>query len=248
MIKFLKWKVIHGKKLWRTIWFPTANIEINNLDIESGTYKVNIIIENKLYRWAWSYNKSIWLFEVYIFELENDIYWLELEVIVLEKIRDNKSFENIVELKKQIIEDIKIIKNKNNYVLTFGTFDLVHEWHKYFLNEAKKYWDKLVTILATDKNILKFKWKEPKYNIDERISHVKDIDIADIVSVWDEENPMKWIDMYMPNAICLWYDQIWFSKELEKYIKDNELEIEVIRIKPFKEDIYKSSKLKEQIK
>ena len=248
MIKFLKWKVIHGKKLWRTIWFPTANIEINNIDIESGTYKVNIIIENKLYRWAWNYNKSIWLFEVYIFELENDIYWLELEVIVLEKIRNNKNFENIDELKKQIIEDIKIIKNKNNYVLTFGTFDLVHEWHKYFLNEAKKYWDKLVTILATDKNILKFKWKEPKYNIDERISHVKDIDIADIVSVWDEENPMKWIDMYMPNAICLWYDQIWFSNELKKYIKDNKLEIEVIRIKPFKEDIYKSSKLKEQIK
>ena len=53
--------------------------------------------------------------------------------------------------------------------------------------------------------------------------------------------------MYLPKVICLGYDQKWFSNDLENYLKENNLDIEIIRIEPFKEDIYKSSLLKEKL-
>lgn len=247
MIKTIKWIVVEGKKLWITLWFPTANIKISKWEVDNWTYKVNIVIDEKIYHWAWHANNDISIFEVHIFDLDENLYWKEIEIILIEKIRENKKFENLEELKKQIKDDIIKIKNTNNYGLTFWSFDLVHKWHFYFLNESKKYSDKLVTIVATDKNIEKFKWNKPMFNLKERIRHIKEIWISDIVSAWDEESPLKWIELYMPNVICLWYDQVWFSNELQKYIKDNNLDIEIIRIKPFKEDIYKSSKIKETL-
>lgn len=248
MIKNIKGVVVRWNQLWRTIWFPTANIELWKDILEDWTYKINIIVDWKIYRWAWSANNSKALFESYIFEFNENIYDKEIEIIVLEKIRENKWFDDFNKLKEQIQVDIKKIREKNNFILTFGSFDVVHEWHKYFLSEAKKYGDILVTVLATDINIKKFKGKKPLYSIEERVNHVKDLSISNIIISWDEDNPLKWIDMYMPKIICLGYDQVWFSKELETYIKINDLDIEIIRIKPFKEDIYKSSLLKNEYK
>ncbi|NVP17497.1 adenylyltransferase/cytidyltransferase family protein [Candidatus Gracilibacteria bacterium] len=247
MIQKIRGVVIKGNQIGRTIGFPTANINLEKDLISDGTYKINIIIEGKIYAGAGSANNTKALFESFIFDFNESIYDKEIEVIILEKIRENRTFTNFEELKNQIKSDIKEIKEKNNYVLTFGTFDLVHEGHKYFLNEAKKYGNILVTILATDKNIEKFKGKKPLYTIEERISHIKELRISDIVSTGDEEDPLKWIDMYMPSVICLGYDQKGFSNDLENYLKENNLDIEIIRIEPYKEDIYKSSLLKEKI-
>ena len=247
MIKKIRWVVIKWNQIGRTIWFPTANISLEKDLISDWTYKINVVIDSKIYAGAWSANNTKALFESFIFDFNESIYDKEIEVIILEKIRENKTFESFEELKNQIKSDTKEIKEKNNYILTFGTFDLVHEWHKYFLSEAKKYWNILVTILATDKNIEKFKGKRPLYTIEETISHIKELKISDIVSTWDEENPLKWIDMYLPKVICLGYDQKWFSNDLENYLKENNLDIEIIRIEPFKEDIYKSSLLKEKL-
>jgi FAD synthase len=247
MIIELKWEVIKWKQLWNTIWFPTANIFLWKNILEDWTYKINIIIDSKIYAWAGSALNEKNIFESYIFDFNQNIYWKEIEVIVLEKIRDNKKFENIWDLINQIKQDVKLIKSKNNYVLTFWSYDLVHEWHKSHLEQSKKYWDILVTILATDKNIEKFKWKKPLYKIEERINHLKDLWVSDIISSWDEENPMKWIDMYMPNVICLWYDQVWFSNQLQDYIKENNLKIEIKRTKAYKENEFKSSKIKEKL-
>jgi len=244
----LKWIVIDWKKLWRQIWFPTANIKLAGFNVDDWTYKINIVIEWKIYSWAWSANNEKWLFESNIFDFNKDIYWDEIEVVIIKKIRDNIKFESIENLKKQINNDVNLIKKEKNYILTFWTFDLVHEWHKHFLNEAKKYWNVLVTILATDKNVEKFKWKKPFYSSEERKEHIKELNISDIISTWDEISPLKWIEMYMPNYICLWYDQVWFSDKLNQYIKEKKLKIKVIRLKPFKENIYKSSILKKKKK
>jgi glycerol-3-phosphate cytidylyltransferase-like family protein len=72
--------------------------------------------------------------------------------------------------------------------------------------------------------------------------------IADIVSPWNEENPLIWIKLYMPKVICLWYDQVWFSQKLEDYIKSENLDIFIKRIKPYKENKFKSSIIKKQKK
>ena len=49
MIKIIKGEVIPGRKIWRTIWFPTANIALWKYDIEDGVYKVNIVLDKKIW-------------------------------------------------------------------------------------------------------------------------------------------------------------------------------------------------------
>ncbi len=132
----------------------------------------------------------------------------------------------------------KPYKKHKKIVISFGTFDIFHPWHKYFLKEAKKLWDKLITIIARDKNVEKLKWKKPKNNENFRLLQVKKSNIADKVLLGDKENPLKWIDFYKPDIICLGYDQKGFSELLKKYKN-----IKIVRIWAFKEDIYKSSKL-----
>lgn len=247
MVKIIKWIVIKWKQLWRTIWFSTANIEYDKDDITDWVYKINVIVDKKLYHWAWSFRKNIKLFESHIFNFNEDIYWKKIEIIVLDKIRENKKIESIEELKILIENDIKIIKDIKNNVLTFWSFDVVHEWHKYFLNQAKKYSDKLITIVATDKNIEKFKWNKPLHKLEKRINHIQNLNISDEVVWWNEINPLKRLELYKPSFICLWYDQIWFSELLKKYIEQNNLNIEIIRLKPYKESKYKSSIIKKML-
>ncbi len=245
MVKIIKSEVIHGKKLWRQLGFPTANLEIQDNIIDDGVYKVNIIYKKKTYHGAASYSSKKGLLEVNIFHFDKNIYGEKIKVIIFDKIRDNKKFESLDELKYQIKIDIMTIKNIKDYVLTFGTFDHVHAGHEYYLSKAKRFWDRLVTIVATDKNVEKFKSNGPKYPLTKRIQDVKDLQIADIVSPWNEDNPLIWLKLYMPKVICLWYDQNSFTQMLEEYIQKENLDIFIKRLKPYKAEKFKSSLLKD---
>lgn len=245
MVKIIKAEVIHGKKLGRQLGFPTANLEIQEGIIDPWVYKVNIIYKKKIYQGAASYFIEKWLLEVHIFHFDKNIYWDKIKVIIFDKIRDNKKFDSLDELKNQIKIDIITIKNIKDYVLTFGTFDHVHPWHEYYLKKAKRFWDRLVTIVATDKNVEKFKSIWPKFPLSKRMQDVKDLQIADIVSPWNEDNPLIWLKLYMPKVICLWYDQNSFTQMLEEYIQKENLDIFIKRLKPYKAEKYKSSLLKD---
>lgn len=258
MIQKITWKVISWKQLWRTIGFPTANVEIpfanktnienNQILIEAWTYKVNIFFWNKIFHWVWAYLENSMVFEVHIFDFSSDIYGETLEIYLLEKIRNNKKFDSLDDLKRQISVDMNYAKNNKSVVLTFWTFDIFHDWHKNFLLQAKKYSDTLVTIIATDKNVEKIKLQPPKYNQYDRKNEVEKSNIPDEVYIWSEDNPMIWIEKFNPNFICLWYDQIWFASKLDNYIKDFWLKTKIIRMESFKPDIYKSSILKKNKK
>ena len=248
MYQKIKGIVIKWKNLGNKMWFPTANIECKKWIVNDWTYKINIIYNSYIYRWAWMYNEENEIFEAYFFNFNKSIYWEKIQIIIHEKIRENKKFDSLIELKNQIKEDIKIIKKIQDYVLTFWTFDVIHPWHQYFLNQAKFYWDRLVTIVATDENVKLFKWITPLNNKTKRFEEVKSLWISDIVCMWDWENPLLWIDLYHPKVICLWYDQVWFSEKLKDYIKEKNLDIKIFRIKPYKENIYKSSLIKKDFK
>lgn len=244
MLQKISWVVLDWKKLWRTINFPTANIFCDDENITDGTYKINIIINWKKYSWVWAYLKEKKLFESHIFNFSKDIYWQNIEVYILYKIRDNKKFSSFDELKNQILKDIEYAKSHEIIAMTFWTFDVFHEWHKHYLWEAKNFSDKLITIVATDKNVLKIKWTLPKFSENERKNEVEKSWISDQVFVWDEENPMYFVEKFKPNVICLWYDQIWFSEKLETFLHEKNISSEIIRIESFKPEIYKSSILK----
>lgn len=246
MYQTIKWTVIKWKTLWSKLWFPTANIELEDKNIEDWTYKLNWVIDGKIIAWAGVYLKEQWLFEAHFFDLSENLYRKEIEIVILYKIRENKKFDSLDELKKQIQKDIDYIKSNTDFVITFGTFDTVHPWHEFYLNSAKKYWDKLITIIARDKNVVKLKNTAPENNENTRLKNIEKLGLSDIVLLWDLNDPLKVIKEYKPKVICLWYDQVGFNELLEKYIKENNLDTKVKRLSPYKEDIYKSSILKQK--
>ncbi|MCP4524180.1 MAG: adenylyltransferase/cytidyltransferase family protein [Candidatus Gracilibacteria bacterium] len=207
---------------------------------------MNVIYRGKIYHGAGCYRENIQVFETHIFQFHENIYGENLEVILFDKIRENKKFDSLGELEEQIKIDIFTIQNIKDYVLTFGTFDLVHPGHSHYLQEAKKYGDRLVTIVATNNNVKKFKKHTAQNDMNQRMNDVKKLGIADIVSPGNEENPLIWIKLYMPKVICLGYDQNSFTDQLNTYIKKQQLDILVIRLPPFQENIFKSSLLKNQ--
>lgn len=245
MYEKISWEVIHWKKLGRTIGFPTANVALKtNMWIGEWTYKVNGLIQWNVYRWVGTYRWALELFEAHFFDFSWDIYWENIDILVAEKIRDNMKFDSLEQIKDQIKKDVDASHKKDKNVLTFGTFDMTHPGHSYYLNAAKMYSDTLITVIATDINVEKIKWKAPLFSQEKRKSDIEKLKISDIVHIWSDSNPLQWIEMYKPDVICLWYDQKWFSEKIDSELKKYNLSTIVVRIDSLMPDTYKSSKFK----
>ena len=104
--------VIEGKKLGKKLGYPTANIEISSeykLIPKIGVYAVEVILGEKKYSGMMSIGKnptvtddeSIKL-EVNIFDFNEDIYGKKIRVNFIEYIRDEKKFDSLEELVKQL--------------------------------------------------------------------------------------------------------------------------------------------------
>ena len=107
-------KVVHGDKRGREIGFPTANIHMfHNRPPLKGVFAVKL---NNMYGVAnLGVRPTIAGFsklnlEVHLFNFSKNIYGKHAHVIFLKKIRDEKKFENIDALKKQIQIDIDNVK------------------------------------------------------------------------------------------------------------------------------------------
>ena len=111
-------KVVHGQHLGRTINIPTANIWLPNQRLPiKGVYVVKCRLNNLSLngianmgvRPTVGGEKPV--LEVHLFEFNENIYSQRLRVKFIEKIRDEKKFDNLDMLKSQIQEDISIAKN-----------------------------------------------------------------------------------------------------------------------------------------
>ncbi|CAL4320173.1 bifunctional riboflavin kinase/FAD synthetase [Buchnera aphidicola] len=113
-------RVIHGKKIGRKLGYPTANILLNNnIPINNGVYAVkvsciskkNILgICNIKVQPNHNYLEENRLLEVYLFDVNLDLYKKKIEVSIYKKIRDEIFFSSIEKLKEQISKDINITK------------------------------------------------------------------------------------------------------------------------------------------
>ncbi|WP_333852868.1 bifunctional riboflavin kinase/FAD synthetase [Epilithonimonas sp.] len=113
-------KVIHGKKLGRTIGYPTANIEvpINKLLPKSGAYIVEVYIDNQFYKGMLSIgtnptiddkNASLHT-EVYILDFDQDIYDKQITIKFRDFLHDEIKFEGLEKLIERLDEDKKLTK------------------------------------------------------------------------------------------------------------------------------------------
>src|SRR3989344_6013315 len=127
-------------------------------------------------------------------------------------------------------------------VLVFGTFDGLHEGHKDFFRQAKEYGDYLVVVVGRDSTVQRTKNKLPKFNEQERLRAVQECEFVDEARLGNEgNNPYLVVQQVNPQIICLGYDQTHFTDKLEQKIKEMGLRIDIIRLKAYKPEIYKSS-------
>lgn len=107
----LEGKVIKGNQTGRTIGFPTANIKYpkNIVQLPYGVYKVEVFNKNCVMNWGTkpTLNGKDAILEVHIPKFSGDLYGEKLKIKVLDKMRDEKKFSSIDELKKQIEKDVK---------------------------------------------------------------------------------------------------------------------------------------------
>jgi riboflavin kinase/FMN adenylyltransferase len=108
--------VIEGNKMGRKIGFPTANLLVSTSKIMPpyGIYKVKVKVENNIYYGLLhlgpkpvinDFDTSI---EVWIKNFNQDIYYKEITIEVLQFLRKIKNFPNLDKLKEQIKKDIEL--------------------------------------------------------------------------------------------------------------------------------------------
>lgn len=108
-------KVVYGRQLGRSLGFPTANLELHRLRAPlSGVYAVEVTgagldkaqgVANVGTRPT--VNDSIKAnLEVHLLDLNQDLYGRRIEVVFKHKLRDEKKFESVDELKENIARDV----------------------------------------------------------------------------------------------------------------------------------------------
>lgn len=111
--------VIHGKKIGRTIGYPTANIEVNPLKLlpKKGAYIVDVFVKNAQFKGMLSIGTNPTIgensvsTEVYILNFSEDIYGEEISVNFREFLHDEIKFESMEKLIERLDEDKRITEN-----------------------------------------------------------------------------------------------------------------------------------------
>ena len=113
----IKGKVKKGKGIGKILGYPTANIDCD-LDLPDGVFYSlvrpekdwlsAVLIKGVIPRGA----------EIYLIDWDGDLYDKEIEIEVLDKIRDIVKFKNTEELVKQIENDIEFIRSRYTQINT----------------------------------------------------------------------------------------------------------------------------------
>lgn len=115
---FLEETVVEGEKLGRKLGFKTANLIYpeNLVEVGRGVYQVSVEHDGNTYKGIANYGirptvadgeKST--LEVHILNFDKEIYGEKIKVTFLKKIREEKKFNSLEELKTQIQEDVNSI-------------------------------------------------------------------------------------------------------------------------------------------
>lgn len=116
-------KVVDGKRLGRTIGFPTANIEGERSGLilpPNGVYAVDITLPDGMPRRGMANigcrptvdaPGSPATLEVNIFGFDGDIYGAPADITFLQRLRDERHFANLKELRRQLEADRNAAKN-----------------------------------------------------------------------------------------------------------------------------------------
>ena len=114
---FMFGKVIHGHARGKGLGFPTANLEISqDLYPNDGVYAANVIIDERRYAGVVNigtnptFGDEQLAVEVFLFDYQGDLYGKELQVALVDKLRDEQTYPSVDLLVHQIEQDIQRAK------------------------------------------------------------------------------------------------------------------------------------------
>lgn len=114
-------KVVHGKKIGKSIGFPTANIELEKDQVlpECGVYETVVYYKEKVYKGATSVGKNPTFgqnpvtVETYILDFDENIYGRTIKLEFVRKLRGEIAFSSKEELVEQMKDDVRRIGESN---------------------------------------------------------------------------------------------------------------------------------------
>ena len=107
----LRGGVVKGNQIGSSIGFPTANIKIESqwkIMPKDGVYAVKVFINNQQYFGMLnlgsrpSISDDSFVIEVHLFDFKSNVYNKELDIKFIERIRDEKKFPDLEQLKSQL--------------------------------------------------------------------------------------------------------------------------------------------------
>ena len=131
--------------------------------------------------------------------------------------------------------------------MAFGTFDLLHAGHKFFLSEASLLADELIVVVACDQTVKSVKGKKPDHSEQERLAAVNALPSVSKAVLGNEPgNKYKVLKEKNPDVVAMGYDQKPGDEELLKEFGKLGLKAGIVRIASFKEKEFKSSILRKK--
>jgi riboflavin kinase/FMN adenylyltransferase len=114
-------QVIEGDRLGHKLGFPTANLDVSGLALPpQGVYAARAGVGGKRhpavlnigYRPTITSSQPAVRVEVHVLDFNKELYGEELEILFVEKLRDERKFDSIEDLKQQIRRDIATARLK----------------------------------------------------------------------------------------------------------------------------------------
>jgi riboflavin kinase / FMN adenylyltransferase len=115
--------VTEGNRIGRSLGFPTANLDVDDkykLIAAGGVYACKVEYKGKIYKGMGNIGtrptigKHDFTTEVHIFDFDEDIYGKEITIYFIDRVRDERKFNGLNELKEQLGKDREVVRKLLN--------------------------------------------------------------------------------------------------------------------------------------
>ena len=112
--------------------------------------------------------------------------------------------KNKIKTLNEIKEIVEELKGQNKKIVTCnGCFDILHQGHTKFLEEAKHQGDILIVGINSDSSVKENKGPDRPINSEQsRAEALSDLEMVDYIVIFSEKNPIKLLEIIKPDIHC----------------------------------------------
>lgn len=125
------------------------------------------------------------------------------EILEYESSLNQSSSNQHIKTFKEIAAIVNELKNKNKKIIfTNGCFDILHIGHVQYLEKAKSFGDILILGLNSDLSVKNIKGENRPINSQRNRAYIlAALEVVDYVVIFDENTPLKLIDLIKPDIL-----------------------------------------------